>query len=66
MQGGNRNADLENGHVNTAGEREVGRNWEIGIAYTLPCGVYTTIYYQIKQIAGGKLLYSTGSSAWSL
>lgn len=38
------------------GVREAGTNWESNIdIYTLPC---------LKQIAGGKLLLSTGGSAW--
>lgn len=36
--------------------KEAGTNWESNIdIYTLPC---------LKQIAGGKLLLSTGGSAW--
>ena len=43
---------LQSGH---SGGRRGGMNWVIGIdIYTLPC---------VKQIASGKLLYSTGNSA---
>lgn len=68
MQGGNRNANLESGHVNTAGEREVGKNWEIGIAYTLPCGLYTLPYTTMcKTASWWEAAVSTGSSAqWSV
>ena len=52
MQGRNRDADAENEHVDTVGEEDGGMN---GITiYILPC---------VKQIASGKLLYSTGRSA---
>ena len=48
MQGGNRDVDLENGHVDTVGEGEGGTNWEIRIdIYTLP---------YIKQIANRNML----------
>ena len=51
LQGRKRDADIENTHVYTAG-----MNWEVGIdIYTLPC---------VKQRAGGKLVCTTGSSAW--
>ena len=51
-----RDADVENGLVDTAGEGESGTNWEIRTdIYTLP---------RVKQIASGKVLYSTGCSAW--
>ena len=56
MQGRNRDADIENGLVDTAGEGEWGTNLESSIEiYILPC---------VKQIASGKLLYKRGSSAW--
>ena len=51
-----RDADVENGLVDTAGEGESGTNWEIRTdIYTLP---------RVKQTASGKVLYSTGCSAW--
>ena len=54
LQGRNRDTDEENGRVDTGG-RGGGVNWEIRTdTFTLPCG---------KQIASGKMLYSTGSSA---
>ena len=54
MQGRNRDADVENGCVDTGGEGG-GMNWEVRIdIYTLP---------RVQQIASGNLLYSTGSSA---
>ena len=57
MQGRNRDADIENGLVDTAGEGEWGTNLESSIEiYSLPC---------VKWIAGGKLPYKTGSSASS-
>jgi len=38
LQGRNRDADIENGHVDMKRGRGVGMNWEIGIdVYTLPC-----------------------------
>ena len=55
MQGGNRDADIENGLMDTVGEGEGGRNWESRTyIYILPC---------VKQIASRKLLYSIGSPA---
>ena len=51
LQDKNRDEDIENGCADTG----VGMNWEVVIGmYTLPC---------LKQIASGKLPYSTGSSA---
>ena len=42
--------------MDTGEEKEHGVNWDSIInIHTLPC---------IKKIASGKLLYSTGSSAW--
>ena len=50
------NINMENRHVDKRGDGEGGTDWESSIdIYTLPC---------VKQIASGKLLYSTGSSAW--
>ena len=47
---------LENGLVGTVGKGKNGMNGESSIdIYTLPC---------VKQIAGEKLLYETGSPAW--
>ena len=55
MQERNGDTDAENGLVDTAGEGEGGTNWESSTdMYTLP---------YVKEIAGGKLLYSTGSPA---
>ena len=55
LQGRNRDTDLENGLVDTAGEGEGGTNWESSIEiYILP---------YVKLIASGKLLYNTGSSS---
>ena len=56
MQGRNGKTDLENRSVDTVGEekRETNGDSRINI-YTLPC---------VKQIAGEKLLYNTGSPAW--
>ena len=55
FQGRNRVADIENRCVNTGNEGGCGMKGKIGIdIYTLPC---------VKQIAGRKLLYITGSSA---
>ena len=48
FQGRNRDADVENGHVDTVGEGEGGANCEIRIdIYTLPC---------VNYIASGNLL----------
>ena len=56
MQGRKRNADREKGCVDTRGDGEGETNWESRIdIYTLLC---------VEQTARGKLLYSTGSSAW--
>ena len=56
MQGRNGGADVENGLVHTVGEGERRTNRESSIdIYTLPC---------IKEIAGEKLLYKTGSPTW--
>lgn len=55
MQGRNEDADVENGHVETAGEGEGEVNWESSMdVYPLPC---------VKQTASGDLLSGTGSSA---
>ena len=52
----NRDADIENGHMDTVGEQEGGTNLETIIdIYTLPC---------VKQIPIGDMLISTGNSAW--
>ena len=56
MQSRNRDSDVENALVHTAGEGEGGADWEIRTDMsTLP---------QVKQTAGGKVLGSTGRSAW--
>ena len=56
MQGRNGGADVENGVVHKVGEGERRTNRESSIdIYTLPC---------IKEIAGEKLLYKTGSPTW--
>ena len=56
MQGGNRDADIENRLVHPAGEEEGGTNGESGIeTYILP---------QIKQRASRNLLYDTGTPTW--
>ena len=58
LQDRNKDADIENRCTDTVGEREGGMSWERSIdIYTLP---------RVKQIASGKMLYSTGSSAWAL
>ena len=55
LQGRNRDSDVENGLVDTAGEGEGGTNWESSIeTYTLA---------HVKQITSGRLLCNTGSSA---
>ena len=47
--------EIQNGFLDTARDGKGGTNWEIRIdTYTLPF---------VKQIAGGKLLCSTGNSA---
>ena len=52
MQGRNRNTDVENGCVDTGGEREGGMNWEIRFdMYTLMC---------IKLMTNKNLLYKIG------
>ena len=56
LQGRNKDADVENGRMETAGEAEGELNWESSMdVYPLPC---------VKQTASGDLLSSTGSSAW--
>ena len=56
MQGRNGDRDIENGLVDTGREGESGMNRESSIdTYTRSC---------VKQIAGEKLLYNTGSPAW--
>lgn len=55
LQGRNEDADVENGHVETAGEGEGEVNWESSMdVYPLPWR---------KQTASGDLLSGTGSSA---
>jgi len=54
LQGRNRDADVENGLVDSEGEGEGWMNWESSVeSYTLPC---------VKWIANGRLLYITESS----
>ena len=52
--GQNRDRDVEKGHMDTEKVGKGGTNSSIDV-YTPPC---------VKYIASGKLLYSTGSSAW--
>ena len=52
--GQNRDRDVEKGHMDTEKVGEGGTNSSIDV-YTPP---------RVKYIASGKLLYSTGSSAW--
>ena len=55
MQGRNGDTDVENGLVDTVGEGKSGMNRESSLdIYILPC---------VKEIAGEKLLYNTGSPA---
>ena len=51
LEGRNRDADIENRLVDTAGEREGGRNWES-----------STEICTLPYITSGKLLYNAGSS----
>ena len=53
LQGRNREADVENRLVDTAGEGESGTNWERTETYTLS---------YVKRIASGEVLYNRGSS----
>ena len=56
MQGRTGDADIENGLVDIVAEGKSGMNGESSTdIYTLPC---------VKQTAGEKLLYETGSPAW--
>ena len=56
MQGKDGDADVENGLVDTVGERGSRMNGESSInIYTLSC---------VKWIVGEKLLYNTGSPVW--
>ena len=56
MQARNRDANIENRLAGHSGGRRRGDDLESNTdIYTLPC---------IKQIASGKLLYGTESSAW--
>ena len=58
LQGMNREADIENILVDTAGEGEGGTSWESSIeTYTLP---------DVKQTASGKFLYNTGCQPGAL
>ena len=57
MQSRNTDTDVENGFVDTAGERKGGTNSKSSTEiYINPC---------VKQQASGKLMYKTRSSAWS-
>ena len=58
MQGRNRDADVENGCVDTGGDGEGGVNWEMGT------DIYTLPYTQDR--ASGKLLYSRSSAQCSM
>ena len=56
LHGGNGDAEVENGLMDTVREGEGGTNGESSIdIYTLPC---------VKQIAGRTLLCNTGSPTW--
>ena len=56
LQGRNGDTDVENESVDTAGEGDGGVSWKSSTdIFTFP---------SVKQMASGKLLYSTGSSAW--
>ena len=56
LQGRNRDTDVENGRVDTAGDGEGGLSWKRSTdIFTFP---------SVGQMAGGKLLYITGSPAW--
>ena len=54
MQGINRDAEIENGLVNTVGEVNVGGIEKVALIY---------IYTALCKTDSGKLLYNTGSSA---
>ena len=56
MKGKNGDTDVENGLVDTVGERESGMKGESSISIFTPSG--------IRRIAGEKLLYSTWSPVW--
>ena len=53
---GRNDADIENGLVDTVGEGEGGTNGASGV------DIYKLSY--VKETAGGKLLYNTGTPAW--
>ena len=55
MLGRSTDADIENGLWTQCGKERVKRIERVTDIYTLTC---------VKQLASGKLLYSTGSSAW--
>ena len=56
LHGRNRDTDIKKRRVGTAGEGEVGVDWESSTGvYTLPC---------VKQTASGKLLCNTGNTTW--
>ena len=56
LQGRNRDTDVENGRVDTAGDGEGGLSWKSSTdIFTFP---------SVRQMAGGKLLYIRGSPAW--
>ena len=58
LQERNVGADVENRFVDTLGGKGRGRNGETSLdIHTLAC---------VEEIAGGKLLYNTGSRAWCL
>ena len=58
LQSRNRDADVENGCVDTGGDGEGGVNWEMGT------DIYTLPYTQDR--ASGKLLYSRSSAQCSM
>ena len=64
FQGRNRDTDIENKPVDTAGEGEGGRNWESSVdIYTLPCVKQMASFSRSSLAASGKPLYNIGSSA---
>ena len=56
VQSRNRDIDIENKQMDTKGEPEGGKNWEVGI------DIYTLLIVSTKEIINENILHSTGNS----
>ena len=67
LQGKNRDRDIENRPVNTAGEGDGGTNWESSVhLYTLPCAKQIAGSSRITQGAQPSALWSSTGVRWGV